>query len=114
MGKIRSSIASRHQEEHQEEDLTATYKAKFPILLHEEGDRFITLKFREMVGCKYIPSSFLQDVGMHDSLNQLLTTCGLKKFMSMQEHIYIELITEIYTSLEVNPNDSYILEFQML
>ena len=51
------------------EDLQQTYQAKFPILSHDEGARFTKNKFREMVTCKYIPTSLLNDVGMHDSFN---------------------------------------------
>ena len=51
---------------------------------------------------------------MLDSFNQMLTNCGLQKFVSMHEDTYIELLTEFYTSLEVNSNDSHILEFRML
>ena len=32
----------------------------------------------------------------------------------MQEHAYVDLISKFYTSLNVNSNDSHILEFQML
>ena len=92
--------------------MSITYKAKFPIFSHKEDDRFTTLKFREIIHCKYIPFSLLQDVGMDKSFNKLLTNCGLKKFVSIHEPTYIELITEFYTSLEVNPNDSYILELK--
>ena len=61
MGKTRASSSKRpHVEEsHQEEeDLSQTYKAKFPILTHEEGAKFTTIKFREIIGCKYIPTLF--------------------------------------------------------
>ena len=67
-----------------------------------------------MVACKYIPTSLLQDIGMHDSFTQLLINCGLKKFVSMHEHTFVDLNIEFYTSLEVNANDSYILKFWML
>ena len=77
MGKTRASSSKRpytkesHQEE--EEDLSQTYKAKFPILTYEEGVKFTTIKFREIIGCKYIPNSLLNDVGMLESFDQLLT-----------------------------------------
>ena len=32
----------------------------------------------------------------------------------MHKPTYVELITKFYTTLEVNPNDSHILEFRML
>ena len=77
MGKTRASSSKRphieesHQEE--EEDLSQTYKAKFSILTHEEGAKFTTIKFREIVGYKYIPNSLLNDVCMLESFDQLLT-----------------------------------------
>ena len=72
------------------------------------------LKFREIIGCKYIPNSLLNDVGMSDSFNELLTTSGFKKFISMHEDVYVELITEFYTTLDVNANNSQIMEFRLL
>ena len=97
MGKTRELSSKRpyieesHQEE--EEDLSKTYKAKFPILTYKEGAKFTTIKFREIVGWKYIPNSLLNDVGMLESFDQLLTQCGLKKFVSMHEDINVELTT---------------------
>ena len=120
MGKTKRSSLSRprrddqDEEETREENLQLTCQAKFPILFHEEGARFTKNKFREMVACKYIPSSLLQDISMHDSFTQLLTNCGLKKFVSMHEHTFVDLNMEFYTSLEVNANDSHVLEFRML
>ena len=70
MGRIkgeasRGSTSKRPQEEkHEKEDRSLTYKAKFPILSHEEGAKFTTVKFREIIGCKYIPNSLLNDMGM--------------------------------------------------
>ena len=69
MGKTRASSSKRphvEEEQHQveEENLSKTYKAKFLILTHEEGERLTTLRFREILGCKYIPNSLLNDVGM--------------------------------------------------
>ena len=89
--------------------MAPTYKAKFLIFSQEEDDRFTTLKFKEIISCKYIPSSLLQDVGMQDSFTYLLTFCGLQKFVSIHENTYVELITKFYTSLDVNSNDSHIL-----
>ena len=43
-----------------------------------------------------------------------MTSWGLKKFISLHEPIYVELIIEFYTSLEVNSNDAHILEFRLL
>ena len=68
MGKTRASSSKRphikesHQEE--EEDISQTYKVKFPILTLEEGAKFTTIKFREIITCKYIANSLLKDVGM--------------------------------------------------
>ena len=96
MGKTRSSSSKRPyvEEEHQEEeDLSQTYKVKFPLLSHAEGAKFTTIKFREIVGCKYIPNSLLNDVGIHDSFEKMLTICGLKKYVSMLENTYVDLIT---------------------
>ena len=50
---------------------------------------------------------------MLESFNQLLTQCGLKKFISMYEDINVELTTEFYTTLDVNAKNSQILEFRM-
>ena len=86
----------------------------FLILSYIEGDRFTKNKFRENISCKYIPTSLHQDISMHDLFNQLLTNCGLKKFVSMHEHTFVDLIMEFYTYLEVNANDSHIIEFRML
>ena len=111
MGKTRASSSKRPQveeEQHQveEENLSKTYKAKFLILTHEEGERLTTLRFREILGCKYIPNSLLNDVGMLESFNQLLTQCGLMKFVSMHEDTIIDLVTEFYTTLDVNDKNS--------
>ena len=118
MGKTRASSSKRpyvEDEQHQveEENLSKTYKAKFLILTHEEGERLTTLRFREILGCKYIPNSLLNDVGMLESFNQLLTQCGLMKFISMHEDTIVDLITEFYTTLDVNVKNSQILEFRM-
>ena len=51
---------------------------------------------------------------MSDSFNLMLTTSDLKKFVSMHEDTYVELITEFYTTLDVNSKNSQILEFRML
>ena len=55
MGKTRVSSSKRpHVEEayqEEEEDLSKNYKAKFSILTHEEGAKFTTIKFREIIGC---------------------------------------------------------------
>ena len=118
MGKTRGSSSKRphvEEEQHQveEENLSKTYKAKFLILTHEEGERFITLRFREILGCKYIPNSLLNDVCMLESFNQLLTQCGLMKFISMHEDTIVDLVTEFYTTLDVNDKNSQILEFRL-
>ena len=110
MGKTRGSSSKRPhiEEEHQEEeeDLPQTQKAKFPILSYEEGTKFTTIKFREITGYKYIPNSLLNDVGILASFNQLLTQCGLIKFVSMHEDTNMELTTEFYTTLDVNAKNS--------
>ena len=114
MGKIRGSSSKRPyvEEEHQEEeDLSQTYKAKFLILTHEEGDKFTTIKFHEIVSCKYIPNSLWNNVSMFEEFDQMLTQCGLKKFISMHEATYVELITEFYTTLDVNEKNSQIHKF---
>ena len=50
---------------------------------------------------------------MLEPFNQLLTQCGLFKFVSMHEHTIIDLLIEFYTTLEVNAKNSQILEFRM-
>ena len=52
-------------------------------------------------------------MGMLESFDQLLTQCGLKKFISMHEDINVELTIEFYTTLDVNAQNSQILEFRM-
>ena len=96
------------------EDLQQTYQSKFPILSYDKGAKFTKNKFREMLACKYTPTFLLNDVGMYDSFSQLLTNCGLKKFVSMHEHTFIDLNMEFYTTLDVNANDSHILVFRLL
>ena len=94
MGKTRWSSSKRPhvEEEHQEvEDLSQTYKAKFPILTHEEGNKFASIKFREIVGCKYIPNSILTNMGMFEEFDQMLTQCDLKKFISIHKDTNVEL-----------------------
>ena len=53
-----------------------------------------------------MPNSLLTKVGMFDEFDRMLNQCGLKKFISMQEDIYLDLITEFYTTLNVNANNS--------
>ena len=43
----------------------------------------------------------------------MLTQCGLKKFVAMHEDTYVDLITEFYTTLDVNESNSQILDFRM-
>ena len=67
MGRTKGSTSKRpHIEEQpqEEENLTKTYKAKFPILTHEEGAKFTLIKFREITSCKYVLNSLLKDVGI--------------------------------------------------
>ena len=68
MLKTRASLSKRpHIEEspqEEEENLSKTYKAKFLILSYVEGTKLITIRFREILGCKYIPHSLLNNVGM--------------------------------------------------
>ena len=86
--------------------MSKTYKAKFLILSHEEGATLTTIRFREILGCRYIPNSLLNNVGMFDVLDKMLNQCGLKKFISMHEDTYVDLITEFYTTLDVTENNS--------
>ena len=116
MGKTRGLSSKRPhvEEEHQEkEELSQTYKAKFSILNHEEGNKFTSIKFHEIVGCKYIPNLLLNNVGMLEEFDQMLTQCGLKKFIYMHEATYVKLITEFYTTLDVNEKNLQILEYRM-
>ena len=69
-----------------------------------------TIRFREILACKYMPNSLLTKVGMFDVFDNMLSQCGLKKFVSMQEDTYVDLITEFYTTLDVNANNSQALE----
>ena len=107
----RSHIEESSQEE--EENLSKTYKAKFLFLSHAEGAKSITIRFREILGCKYITNSLLNNVGMLQVFDQMLTQCGLKKFVAMHEDTYFDLITEFYTTLDVNESNTQILEFRM-
>ena len=50
---------------------------------------------------------------MLEEFDQMLTQCSFKKFISMHEATYVELITEFYTTLDVNEKNSQILEFWM-
>ena len=43
----------------------------------------------------------------------MLTQYGPKKFVSMHEDTYVDLITEFYTTLDVNESNSQILEFRI-
>ena len=43
----------------------------------------------------------------------MLTQCGLKKFIAIHEDTYVDLITELYTTLDVNESNSQILEFRI-
>ena len=117
MRKTRVSSSKRpHIEEssqEEEENLSKTYKAKFLILSHAKGTKLTTIRFREILGCKYIPNSLLNNVGMLQVFDQMLTQCGLKKFVSMHEDTYVDLITEFYTTLDVNESNLQILEFRM-
>ena len=63
------------------------------------------------MACKYIPNTLLTKVGIFDEFDNMLSQCGLKKFVSMQEDTYVDLITEFYTTLDVNANNSQVLEF---
>ena len=72
-----------------------------------------TIRFREILGYKYIPNSLLNNVGMLQVFDQMLTQCGLKKFIVMHEDTYVDLITKFYTTLDVNESNSQILEFRM-
>ena len=110
MLKTRASSSKRpHIEEspqEEEENLSKTYKAKFLILSHAEGAKLTTIRFREILGYKYIPNSLLNNVGMLQVFDQMLTQCGLKKFIAMHEDTYVDLITEFYTTLDANESNS--------
>ena len=58
-------------------------------------------------------NSLLTKVGMFDVFDNMLSQCGFKKFISMQEDTYVDLITEFYTTLDVNANNSQVLEFRL-
>ena len=60
-----------------------------------------------------MPNFLLTKVGMFDEFDRMLNQCGLKKFVSMQEDTYVDLITEFYTTLNVNANNSQVLEFRL-
>ena len=110
MRKTRASSSKRPLIEEfpqeKEENLSKHYKAKFLILSHAEGAKLTTIRFREILACKYMPSSLLTKVGMFDEFDRMLNQCGLKKLVSMQEDTYVDLITEFYTNLDVNTNNS--------
>ena len=107
----RPHIEESPQEE--EENLSKTYKAKFLILSHAKGTKLTTIRFKEILGYKYIPNSLLNNMGMLQVFDQMLTQCGLKKFVAMHEDTYVDLITEFSTTLDVNERNSQILEFRM-
>ena len=113
MGKIKGSSFKRpHIEEtpqEEEENLSKTYKAKFLILSHEEGARLTIIRFREILGYKYISQSLLNKIRMFDVFHTMLNQCGLKKFVSMHEDTYGDLVTEFYATLDVNATNSQIL-----
>ena len=119
MGRTKGSSSKRpHVEqeaipENEEEDLTKTYEANFPILSHEEGAILTKIQFREILGCKYISNSLLNNLGMFDEIDKMLHQCGLKKFISMHEDTHVDLIIEFYTTLNVNASNSKILEFRL-
>ena len=50
---------------------------------------------------------------MFDVFDKMLNQCGLKKFVSMHEDTYVDLVTEFYTTLDVNATNSQILEFRL-
>ena len=110
MRKTRASSSKRpHIEkspQEEEENLSKNYKAKFLIISHAEGTKLTTIRFRGILGYKYIPNSLLNNVGMLQVFDQMLTQCGLKKFIVMHEDTYVDLITEFYTTLDVNESNS--------
>ena len=65
-----------------------------------------TIRFREILAFKYIPNTLLTKVGIFDVFDNMLRQCGHKKFVSMQDDTYVDLITEFYTTLYVNANNS--------
>ena len=66
--KTRASSSKRpHIEEspqEEEENLSKTYKSKFLILSHTKGTKLTTIRFREILGCKYIHNSLLNNMSM--------------------------------------------------
>ena len=82
MGKRRSLSSKRPhvEEEHQEEeDLSQTYKAKFPILSYEEGAKLTTIKFGEIVGfeCSYFTKqAFVRGEVVNSSFRFVQTRTG--------------------------------------
>ena len=95
----RPHIEESPQEE--EENLSKTYKDKFLILSHAEETKLTTIRFKEILGYKYIPNSLLNNVGMLQVFDQMLNQCRL-----MHEDTYVDLITEFYTTLDVNESNS--------
>ena len=89
MRKTRASSSKRPliEESSQEEEdhLSKHYKAKFLILSHAEGAKLTIIRFREILASKYMPTTLLTKVGMFDVFDNMLSQCGLKKFVSMQE-----------------------------
>ena len=117
MRKSRASSSKRplveESPQEEEDNLSKHYKAKFLILSHAEGAKLTTIRFREILACKYMPNSLLTKVGMFDEFDRMLNQCGLKKFISMQEDTYVDLIIEFYTTLDINANNSQVLEFRL-
>ena len=77
MRKTRASSSKRphikESPQEEEKNLSKTYKAKFLILSHVEGIKLTTIRFRESLGFKYIPNSLLNNVGMLQVFDQMLT-----------------------------------------
>ena len=117
MRKTRASSSKRphigESPQEEEENLSKTYKAKFLILSYAEGKKLKTIRFREILGCKYIPNSLLNNVSMLQAFDQLLNQYGFKKFVDMHEDTYVNLITEFYITLDVNERNSQVLEFRL-
>ena len=109
----RPHIEEETMPEPEEENLSKNYEANFPILSHEECATLTKIMFREILGCKYISNSLLNNVGMFDEIDKMLQQSGLKKFVSMHEDTYVDLIIEFYTTLSMNATNSKILELKV-
>ena len=72
MSKTKASSSKRpiveESPQEDEENLSKHYKAKVLILSNAEGAKLTTIRFREILACKYMPNSLLTKVGMFDNM----------------------------------------------